>query len=227
MVAVIWILIVIGFILQSLFIKAELASRMVKAVVLKGLAAAFFVALGSYLTALFPSQYAKLVLIGLILGMIGDILLNLRYVVSEKKSTIVFALGILAFLSGHFLYIASLFHIGGSSILVWSLCLTVVLSLLAIPQLMKRITAPSKGLKIFGYVYLVIVTLMFCTSASLLIRGFVGDRTIVFVLGALSFIVSDFIMIYYNFGKKIPALRATNLLTYYLGQVLIAITIML
>ena len=39
--------------------------------------------------------------------------------------------------------------------------------------------------------------------------------------------VSDFIMIYYSFGKKIPPLRAINLSTYYLGQLLIALCVLL
>ena len=92
---------------------------------------------------------------------------------------------------------------------------------------MKRITAPSKGLKIFGYVYLVIVIAMFSAAASLLIRNGSSPFNIVFVVGALLFMVSDFIMTYYSFGKKIPPLRAINLSTYYLGQLLIALCVLL
>ena len=92
---------------------------------------------------------------------------------------------------------------------------------------MKRITAPSKGLKIFGYVYLVIVIAMFSAAASLLIRNGSSPFNIVFVVGVLLFMVSDFIMIYYSFGKKIPPLRAINLSTYYLGQLLIALCVLL
>lgn len=219
------LLIVLGFVLQSLFIKSELEEKMVRAVVLKGSAAAFFVAIGSYLSSLFPSRFATLVLIGLILGMAGDILLNLRYVV--KKGQLVFALGILAFLSGHFLYIAALFHLGGKGIILYSLILTALFSVARIPPLMRSITAPSKGLKIFGYVYLVVVIMMFSVAASLILKGIISLRTATFTLGALSFVISDFIMIYYNFGNKLPKLRVINLLTYYLGQILIALTIMM
>ena len=101
-----------------------------------------------------------------------------------------------------------------------------MLSVAAIPPLMKRITAPSKGLKIFGYVYLVIVIAMFSCAASLLIRLGAHVTTVLFAVGGLLFMVSDFIMIYYSFGKKIRPLRAVNLLTYYIAQLLIALTIL-
>ena len=54
-----------------------------------------------------------------------------------------------------------------------------------------------------------------------------GALTLVFTLGALLFVVSDFIMIYYSFGKKIKPLRAINLLCYYVGQLMIAVCILL
>ena len=150
----------------------------------------------------------------------------LRNQFTGGKSMKIFAVGILAFLSGHFLYIAAL--IGRSpAIILPALIATAVLSALAIPPLMKRITAPSAGLKIFGYVYLVVVIAMFSCAAALLVTLGAGALTLVFTLGALLFVVSDFIMIYYSFGKKIKPLRAINLLCYYIGQLMIAVCILL
>ena len=166
-----------------------------------------------------------LILIGLILGLVGDVFLNLRNQLEGKKSMTVFAVGILAFLSGHFLYIAALIR-QTASILLLAVIFTVVLSAAAIPPLMKRITAPSKGLKIFGYVYLVIVIAMFSCAAALLFRTGAHMTTVLFTTGGLLFMVSDFIMIYYSFGKKIRPLRAVNLLSYYIAQLLIALTIL-
>ena len=100
--------------------------------------------------------------------------------------------------------------------------LTVAIALLSIPPLMKRITAPSKGLKLFGYVYLTVVIAMFSCAVALLMALGIARLTVTFLIGALLFMVSDFIMIYYSFGKKIKPLRAINLLSYYVGQLLIA-----
>lgn len=218
---IILLLSVIGILLDIWFISSEYAEKMLKATVLKGLASLVFVCLGAICYYFNPSSPGKLILIGLILGMIGDVLLNMRNLFEGGTSNKVFALGILAFLSGHFLYIAFLAKQSGNKFMI-ALILTAIISVVAIPPLMKRITAPSKGLKIFGYVYLTVVIAMFCFSFSQLIAVGTICESVLFFVGALLFVVSDFIMIYYSFGKKIKPLRAINLLSYYVGQLLIA-----
>lgn len=211
----------LGLAVDIWFIKTEYAGKMAQATLLKGLASLVFVLLGVYCYGSHPTEFGKLILIGLVLGMVGDIFLNLRNQFTGGTSMKVFAVGILAFLSGHFLYIAALLQRSGD-ILLSALALTAVISFLSIPQLMKRVTAPNIGLKVFGYVYLVIVIAMFSSAASLWIKTATGALTVVFTVGALLFMVSDFIMIYYTFGKKIKPLRAINLLCYYAGQLMIA-----
>lgn len=218
------LLCVVGLLVDIWFIKTEYAGKMVKATVLKGAASLFFVLLGFVCYAANTAPFGKLVVIGLVLGLVGDVLLNLRNVFDGRKSMLVFALGILAFLSGHFLYIAAIIRL--TDIVIWAAVLTVIISVLAIPPLMRRITAPSMGLKIFGYVYLVVVIAMFSCAAMLLVKIGASALTVLFAVGALLFMVSDFIMIYYSFGKKIKPLRAINLLSYYVGQLLIAIAIL-
>lgn len=214
-----------GLLADVWFIRTEYAGDMAKATLLKGIASAFFVLLGLVCFLKVRTSAGQLIFIGLILGLFGDVFLNLRNQFEGAKSRAVFAVGILAFLSGHFLYIAALIR-QSASILLLSVILTAVLSVAAIPPLMKRITAPSKGLKIFGYVYLVIVIAMFSCAASLLFRLGAHVTTILFFIGGLLFMVSDFIMIYYSFGKKVRPLRAINLITYYIAQLLIALTIL-
>ena len=138
MTAVIAIICLFGIAADILFIKSEYNEDMKKAVWLKGIASAFFVILGAYCLVTNPSSDGKLIVIGLALGMIGDVLLNLRYLVSKSLSNKVFALGILAFLSGHILYIVALFGRGANPLTV--LILAAVISVLGIPPLMKRIT---------------------------------------------------------------------------------------
>jgi len=216
----------IGLIIDCIFIKSEYAGQMLKATVLKGIAAAFFVALGVYCYVNNQTNGGMLIVIGLALGMLGDIFLNMRNLYEGAKSNKIFAIGILAFLSGHFLYIAFLMQRAFDKLWI-ALVMTVVIAVVAIPPLMKRITAPSKGLKIFGYVYLTIVICMFSCSVAMLISQGISALTFIFVGGAFLFMISDFIMIYYSFGKKIKPLRAINLLSYYVGQLLIAYCISL
>lgn len=217
---------IIGLIVDCIFIKTEYAGKMLNATILKGVASAFFVALGVYCYYANPVSGGMLIVIGLVLGMIGDIFLNMRNLFEGATSNKVFAIGILAFLAGHFLYIA--FLINGAGEKIWlTIILTIVIAVISIPPLMKRITAPSKGLKIFGYVYLTIVICMFSCSVTMLVARGISSLTLTFLVGAFLFLISDFIMIYYSFGKKIKPLRAINLLAYYMGQLLIAFCITL
>jgi len=210
-----------GILIDVLFIRAEYACEMKKATVLKGTASLMFVLLGVYCFVKMPSDIGKLIVIGLVLGMIGDIFLNMRNLFEGKKSNMIFAVGIASFLAGHFFYIAAIFkHADG--VLLLDAGLTVVISVLAIPPLIKRVKAPSMGLKIFGIVYLVIVTAMFSSAVSVLCLSAFTAEKLVFTIGAFLFLVSDFIMIYYSFVEKIKPLRAINLLSYYVGQLLIA-----
>lgn len=226
MVIVICALCLVGLFLDVLFIRAEGAGQKAKATLLKGLASLFFVGLGAYCLALRPSGFGRLVLIGLVLGLIGDILLNLRHQFEGGTSAKIFAGGILAFLAGHFLYMAALLR-RCPSIALPAIILTAALSLLAIPPLIRRITAPSAGLKIFGIVYLVIVTAMFSCAASLLFRTGFSPLGILFTVGGLLFMASDFMLVYYNFGKKLRPLLAIHLLFYYAAQLMIALCILL
>ncbi|MCQ2506410.1 MAG: lysoplasmalogenase [Lachnospiraceae bacterium] len=223
-----------GILVDLWFIKKEYAQEMFQATIFKGIASLFFVVIGFIAYSKVNDAVKNLVIIGLILGLIGDVFLNMRNLYEGALSNKIFAVGILAFMSGHFLYIAAMLKValsyGGVLVaLMITILSTVFLSLISIPPLMRRIIAPSKGLKIFGYVYLVVVITMYCASAAqlagLLKQGSRGGMLcygIFMFIGALFFLVSDFIMIYYSFGKKIKPLRAINLLTYYLGQLLIA-----
>lgn len=238
----------VGVAVDCLFISQELKGKLARATALKGFASMFFVAFGIVAFSAIEKKFGiyswtgyidharslgVLILIGLCLGMLGDILLNLRNQLKGKASMGVFALGILAFLSGHFLYIAALIkqygHFVGQATakdLLIAIAACAVLSAVSIPPLMKRISAPNKGLKIFGYVYLIVVIAMLSFAATNVFMVGFEAKNIVFAVGAFLFTVSDFIMIYYSFGKKKPPLRVANLLLYYFGQLLIALCIL-
>ena len=99
------ILIVLGCVLQGLFIKTEHEEKYLTADILKGAAALMFVLIGLSAEGSGPGDH--LFVAGLIFGMIGDILLNLRYVF-PKQGQKIFLVGIVAFLIGHLLYLAGL-----------------------------------------------------------------------------------------------------------------------
>ena len=216
---------VVGAVFDVFFIGAEYAKRMKRATVLKGIASFFFVILGIYCSVKKGTSFGWLIVAGLALGMIGDVLLNMRFLYEGKKSRIIFGVGILAFLSGHIMYIVALI-MQDTSIIVPALIITAILSVISIPLIMRRIIAPSTGLKIFGCVYLAIVIAMFSCAAVLCYMK-PDTMTLLFAIAGLLFAASDFIMIYYSFGKSIKPLRAINLSLYYIAQLLIAACIFL
>ena len=168
------------------------------------------------------SHLAKLVLTGLILGCIADVLLNLRWVIKEKGK-LIFLVGILVFLSGHIVYLAAILPMSES----WVLCFGIGIILTAglMKWIFTKITA-EKAFKIFGVFYIGAIVLMNCVAISNLITA-TSTFTAIFAAGAVLFLISDIVLILNTFGPESKfSLRITNLSLYYLGQLLIALSLL-
>ena len=215
---------IICLIIAAAFIYVEHKEKYVSAVILKGLASLCFVLIGVLSSKLSgDAQFAKLVVIGLVLGCIADVLLNLRFVL-PKIGKKVFLVGILVFLSGHVLYLAALIP---KCRCLW-ICLAagVVLTALAMKWIFTKITA-EKAFNIFGIFYIGAIMLMTCVSIGILITS-PSASSAMFACGAVLFLVSDIVLILNTFGKETKfSLRITNLSLYYLGQILIALSLQL
>ena len=213
------ILIIACLVFAAAFLFQERRERYVPAVVLKGLASVCFVILGILFSP--GTLLAKRIVCGLILGCIADVLLNLRYVVGEKGQ-LVFLLGILVFLSGHILYLAAVAGLRAN----WPVCLAVgaVLTALLMAWIFRRITA-KPAFKIFGVFYLGAVMILNCVAAGNLIAN-PSAFTGLFAAGAVFFLVSDIVLILNTFGSETrQSLRVTNVSLYYVGQLLIALSL--
>ena len=212
----------LGFVVQACFIYVEHQKKYRSAVVLKGLASLIFVIIGfigfrhSGLTG-----FGKLIFIGLIFGMLGDILLNLRYL-SENNGQKIFLVGIVAFLIGHILYLAALLPLANHPLI------GVVIGALIAGALLVYIFKTMEvklAFKIFGVVYLgavIIMTVIAIGNALALPNA----SRIMYAIGAVAFALSDIILIFNTFGNLNRfSLRISNLSLYYLGQLLIALSL--
>lgn len=212
----------IGLVIQIIFIYVEQQKKYVPAVVLKGTASLFFVLLGilglSYATL---PGFAKVVVAGLLFGLIGDVCLNLRFVL-EKAGQKIFLAGIAAFLVGHILYLAALIPLAAK---LWVWLISGVLVAAALLYWILTSVEAEKAFKIFGVVYIGAVVLMTAVAVGV----FVTRRTqgsLLYMVGAVFFTLSDIILIFNTFTKDGKAwMRPANLLLYYLGQLLIALSI--
>ena len=202
--------------LAALFMWTEKKENYMGAVILKGLASLCFVLVG--VMAGNGGQLAKLIVTGLLLGCIADVLLNLRWVF-PKKGQLIFLVGILVFLGGHVVYLAAVLPMADN----WAVCVVVgvVLTALLMKWIFSKITA-KKAFKIFGVFYLGAIMLLNCVAVSNLVAA-PSAFTGLFAVGALLFLISDIVLILNTFGQKSKfSLRVTNLSLYYIGQLLIA-----
>ena len=205
--------------LAAVFLLRESREKYVSSVVFKGLASLCFVLLG--LLCGDGSPVARLIVAGLVLGCIADVLLNLRWVF-PVKGKLCFLIGILVFLSGHILYLAATLPLCTKPLLCCAL--GIVLTALLMLWIFKRITA-AKVFKIFGVVYIGAIMLLNCVAVGNLIAS-PSAFTALFAAGALLFLVSDIVLILNTFGSESRwSLRITNISLYYIGQLLIALSL--
>ncbi len=206
--------------LASLFIYEEHKEKYVAAVILKGLASLCFVLLGISLKG--DSKMAQWIVTGLAIGCVADVLLNLRYVF-KAKGKIIFLIGILVFLAGHILYLAAILPMNRKPLI--TVIIAVILTALLMKWIFTKITA-QKAFKIFGIFYIGAIVLMNCAAISNLISD-PSSFTMIYALGAALFLVSDIVLILNTFGEKFRfSLRITNLSLYYIGQILIALSLL-
>ncbi|MBR0039874.1 MAG: lysoplasmalogenase [Oscillospiraceae bacterium] len=213
------ILVILCLALAAVFLYQEKEQKYVPAVVLKGLASLCFVILGALLSH--GSHTAKLIVTGLVLGCVADVMLNLRFVF-EKKGRLIFLAGILVFLAGHIFYLAVALPLSKAPIV----CLIVgaVLTALLMSWIFKRITA-QKAFKIFGVFYIGAIVLLNCVAIGNLLAA-PSAFTALFAAGGIFFLVSDIVLILNTFGAETKqSLRVTNIALYYVGQLLIALSL--
>lgn len=213
------LLCILGMAIQACFIAVEHKEKYVGAVCLKGSASIVFVIIGAIaFAAAANTQFAKLVFIGLILGAVGDILLNLRFVF-EKNGQKIFLMGIAAFLAGHILYLAALVPQSES---LW-LCIIIgaVVAAAILAYIFKTMEVKT-AFKVFGIFYIGAVVIMTAIAIGNLIAT-PAAATWLYAIGAVLFTVSDIVLIFNTFGSEQKfSLRITNLSLYYVGQLLIA-----
>ena len=205
--------------LAGAFLYQEWKGRYVSSVIFKGSASLCFVIAGLLCSP--GTHTAKLIVYGLITGAAADVLLGLRRVFKEKWKMI-FLAGILVFLTGHILYLAAVLPLFGS----WLICVTagIILTAFLMAWIFRHTNAESNFRK-FGTVYVGTIMFLNCIAIRNLIvspSAFTG----LFAAGTVSFLISDILLILNTFGSEFnQSLRNTSTTLYYLGQLLIALSV--
>ena len=210
-------------VLAAIFIYVEKKEYYLPADVLKGIASLCFVIVGILgAVASGGSPYAWTVVGGLVLGAIADVLLNLRYVFEGKKAQLAFLVGIFVFFLGHIVYVVALST--RCEFLIPCIIIGIAAGIGLLIWIFNQIEC-KMVFKIFGFFYVCTIAVMNVTAIGVLLTNPSLDSAL-FVIGAVLFLISDILLTLNTFGPE-PTFtrRVANLMLYYLGQLLIALSL--
>ncbi len=174
-------------------------------------------------------EFGTLILAGLILGMLGDIWLDLKWIYLQDKDLYLYA-GFISFLLGHLCFITAIFRSApwNSFSIIMSIVLALVIGLIAI--LMEKPLKMKYG-KFKLIVFLYSCTLALTMTASMMtayITKFKLSAWIVMSVGALLFLLSDLVLsgMYFGENKNTKGNIILNHTLYYAAQFCMAATIL-
>lgn len=167
-----------------------------------------------------------LVIFGLVFGLCGDVLLDLKYIDLDRSLGYSYA-GFIVFGIGHILYMAALilkYYHGNVLFIVLPIVLDIILSIVTI--LMEKPLKLEYGkLKKISFCY---ALCLFGTCSFTLFlaiqNGFQILSLNMFLIGAILFAISDLVLsgTYFGKGKERPIDFILNYVTYYGAQFVIA-----
>lgn len=222
-----------------LFIKAQWPKPCVKSFVLKMASASVFLAYGVYLACKVEwGTFALYMVLGLIGGWLGDLLLHLKPFLPEDSKlgeALSFVSGLLAFLAGHIMYvIAYIYAILNFGFKISWQTYVIIAAVIVIAVIVKFAAKIKLGIAAVPVVFYC-ATIATMLSMAITLSSIVIEHSVfcavVLVVGAVLFVISDGTLVFCMFGnesqKKNFPLKAVNLTTYFIAQMLLASTILL
>ena len=177
------------------------------------------------------SLFNLLIILGLVLGLIGDILLDLKYIDLERTTGYTYG-GFIAFGLGHILFISALimnYYINGHIVyIILPIIVDIILSVFTI--LMEKPLKLNYGkYKIISFCYALCLfgTCAFSLFLAIL-NGFQIQTLNMIFIGAILFAVSDLVLsgTYFGEGKDRQIDFILNYITYYGAQFTIAFALL-
>ena len=217
------LLISAGAVLETLFIMQSYRRRDLACVGLKTAASVIFVLLGLMeMRRIGVSAYALYVVAGLTLGMLGDLLLALRFM-SKKLHQAFFISGSVSFFLGHIVYIAAILTLCPEA---WTYAIPIAIVALGAAGFYAYAKEVRAGkIMPLGVVYIAGVLFMTaCAAAGAFIAS--SRALFLFFVGGICFSTSDNMLVVLSFGKNdSPYRNAVLHVLYYMAQIFIAQTI--
>ena len=224
-------LIVVGAIILIIYIIEKIKSYSVKEVLIKFIVSLLFVIVAS-LSSYHKSNHilSPFIIIGLLLGLSGDIWLDLKYVYPKDDKLYTYA-GFIVFGIGHILYVTGLYlEFFNNSHFLYVLIPIFASIVLGIANLFlsKLLKLDFKGYKWIVFTYSI---LLFSTPLSalslLIIHSFNNITLMMMFIGGILFALSDLVLsnTYFGNNHEKPIDFILNYLFYYSAQYLIAFSL--
>ncbi len=227
------------FIFLPLYDKAYWPEPTKKSLTFKMITATMFVLIGVFgmLITENTSQYAKMVILGLIFGWIGDLLMHIPSI----KNMVYLYIGAAGFLVGHIFYV--------TAFIKTSAALNPAYTIITMPEIIAffiiyftfalmlkpvfKFNFDSKFIQfgVYGYSLFLVVMLVKIVSFSLTYLKYGADNNIItaiiLFLGGICFFISDFTLGLRILGgrKDSKLIKSLSLYTYFFAQLLLATSI--
>jgi uncharacterized membrane protein YhhN len=223
-----YLIIFLGAIALTLFLIARDRKGSVKALLLKTIASFFFIAVAFASFMVNSSQsvaiFFMLIMMGLICGLIGDILLDLKIMYKESSSLYHHG-GMVAFLVGHLFYLTALIIYFGFNWIPLVIALVLAIIIACVSKFILKFNFAEHTVNTYAYSFtLSYMMTQACYAA--ITQGFTAS-TILLAVGAILFLLSDLVLVmtYYDNKDSRPFI-AVNHILYYAAQFTIALSIL-
>jgi uncharacterized membrane protein YhhN len=163
-------------------------------------------------------------MMGLVCGLIGDILLDLKIVYTESSSLYQHG-GMIAFLAGHLFYLTALIIFFGFSWIPVIIALALAIIIALVSKYILKFNFAEHTIDTYAYSF-VLSYMMTQACYAAVTQGFTAC-TVLLAAGSILFLLSDLVLVmtYYD-GKDSRPFIAVNHVLYYAAQFTIALSIL-
>lgn len=174
-------------------------------------------------------EYGGMVIFGLILSLLGDIWLDLKYVYPQHEKYYLYA-GFISFMGGHTMFVPAIAKVcdfgRNEFIIAAAVSAVVTLGTLLLEKPMKLNYGAFRPI---SSLYAFFVTMTAASAAVGMVKTGFELKFIVFTVGAVAFLLSDLVLssIYFKESGNTKVNVIVNHTLYYAAQFLIAATILL
>jgi len=223
-----YLLVFLGAVALALFLIYRDRKGSVKALLYKTLTSFLFIAVAFASYSVNPgpgvAPFAMLIMMGLICGLIGDILLDLKIMYKESSSLYQHG-GMVAFFAGHLFYLTALIIYFGFNWIPLVIALALAVIIAGVSKFILKFNFAEHTVNTYAY-SLVLSYMMTQACYAAITQGFT-TCTVLLAAGAILFLLSDLILVmtYYDNKDSRPFIAANHIL-YYAAQFTIALSVL-